>query len=338
MSSEIDNLLESCKNNDRLVDMISHTQAVIQTHKNLYVSVSGGKDSDLMVDLFSKLDESNSVHYVWFDTGLEYQATKSHLDYLERRYGIKIDRVPAIKSIPLSCMTYGQPFLNKFASEMIGRLEGIGFGWEDGSYDYLIKKYPEGRSAIKWWCNGYDKPRFTEKGIHSQFSIGRNKHLKEFLIANPPNFPISSKCCKYAKKYVSKKLIKDRKIDCMCTGIRRAENGIRITMKTCFTRDKEPGSDYFMPLFWLNGEDEAEYFKKFNVRHSDCYEVWGMERTGCVGCPYNRKLNQEKQFIEKYEPKIYKAVCNVFKDAYRYTAEYNEFYNRKQAEEKLRKD
>ena len=55
-------------------------------------SISGGSDSDIMLDLIYRIDEQKKVTYVWFDTGLEYKATKEHLKYLEDRYQIKIQR------------------------------------------------------------------------------------------------------------------------------------------------------------------------------------------------------------------------------------------------------
>ena len=65
---------------------------------------AGGGDSDIMLDIVSKVDTEHKVIYVWFDTGVEYQATKNHLDYLEEKYGIHIQREKAIKSIPFSCL------------------------------------------------------------------------------------------------------------------------------------------------------------------------------------------------------------------------------------------
>lgn len=45
------------------------------------VSISGGADSDMMLDMLMALDPAknypfNEMHYVWFDTGIEYTATK----------------------------------------------------------------------------------------------------------------------------------------------------------------------------------------------------------------------------------------------------------------------
>ena len=60
-----------------------------------------------MLDIVWRCDKNNKVEYVWFDTGLEYQATKDHLKYLENKYGIDIKVHRAIKPIPSTCKQYG---------------------------------------------------------------------------------------------------------------------------------------------------------------------------------------------------------------------------------------
>ena len=54
-------------------------------------SVSGGADSDILIDMCERVIP-HFVNYVFFDTGIEYQATKEHLNYLEYKYGIHINR------------------------------------------------------------------------------------------------------------------------------------------------------------------------------------------------------------------------------------------------------
>lgn len=160
-----------------------------------------------MLDLCFRTGRGGRVSYMWFDTGLEYEATKEQIGYLEGKYGIVIHRRRAVKAIPLCCKEYGVPFLSKMVSSQIERLQKNGFAWEDCPYEVLIQKYPNCMSVLKWWCNWYDSPGFRTS---SQFSIGRNKLLKEFLMAHPPWFPISSKCCYYAKKKTSERFIRGR--------------------------------------------------------------------------------------------------------------------------------
>lgn len=308
--------IDQC-DNYQAVKYLMVTNSKVEQYDNIVVSVSGGSDSDIMIDMFTKCDPNKKVKYVFFDTGLEFEATKRHLEFIEKKYDIKIHREKAIKSIPTSCREYGQPFMSKQVSEFMSRLQRHNFKWEDKPYDELIKEYPKCKSALQWWCN--------EKGEKSAFNINRNKLLKEFIVAHPPQFLISNKCCQYAKKDLAKKFNKENETELNVIGVRKSEGGVRATRyKNCFD-SKDDIHDEYRPLFFFTDNDKDEYKEYFNVEYSDCYEVWGMKRTGCAGCPYGRELNDELDLMQKYEPKLYKAVNNIFKDTYEYTKKYYAF-------------
>jgi 3'-phosphoadenosine 5'-phosphosulfate sulfotransferase (PAPS reductase)/FAD synthetase len=313
---DLSEYIYSC-NNYQAVKYLLVTNQKVQQYKNIAVSVSGGSDSDIMIDMFTKCDPDRKVKYVFFDTGLEYQATKNHLDYLEEKYNIKIQRERAIKSIPKSCKDHGQPFMSKYVSEMMSRLQRHNFKWEDKPFEVLYKEYPRCKSALQWWCN--------ECGENSSFNIKRHKLLKEFIVQVPPTFPISNKCCQYAKKDLSRRFNIENKIDLHVVGVRKSEGGVRATRyKSCFDLKPE-GWDEYRPLFFFLNKDKEEYKECFNVRYSDCYEVWGMKRTGCAGCPYGKNFEEELELMRRYEPKLFKAANNIFKDSYAYTREYWKF-------------
>ena len=308
------------------VDAVMKCESVLSGHKNVFVSVSGGADSDVMLDLIERVRvsvPSTKITYGWFNTGLEYDATKRHLDYLEQRYGIEIVRHKAVKPIPSCCREYGEPFINKYVSEQMGRLQRHGFQWEDDPYEVLVERYPRCISAIKWWCN-----RWTRSSTPGWFDIGRNAMLTEFIISNPPDFPISADCCKYAKKETAKRVNKDLQVDLEVIGVRQAEGGVRKANKAyrdgCFTA-RDGGVDSYRPLYWFSNADKADYNRIFGIRNSDCYEVWGFTRTGCVGCPFNLTAMMELATARIYEPKLVRAVESVFKRSYAYTQAFHEF-------------
>lgn len=280
-----------------------------------------------MLDICWRCDKDNKIEYVWFDTGLEYQATKDHLRYLEEKYGIEIKPYKAIKPIPLSCKQYGQPFLSKRVSDYMSRLQKYGFQWEDEPYDILLKRYCKWNgkkqgwvgciASLRWWCN--------EWGEGSMFNISRNRWLKEFIMLNHPKFMISDKCCKYAKKDVGDKCIKDNGYELDIIGVRKAEGGNRATAyNSCFD-EKGKGYDNYRPLFWYKNSDKEDYEKNYEIIHSRCYTEYGLSRTGCAGCPFGRGFEDELIVIEKYEPKLFVAVNNIFGDSYEYTRKYREF-------------
>lgn len=287
---------------------------------NIACAVSGGSDSDIMLDILTKLDNEKKIQYVFFDTGIEYQATKKHLDDLEKKYGIEIKRVKAVKTVPASCKKYGVPFFSKYVSEMMSRLQKHNFRWEDEPYDVLVEKYPKCKVALKWWCNA--------NGEKSGFNIAKNKLMKKFIMENPPDFAISNKCCHYAKKMPSQQFCEENDIELLCLGIRRSENGIRAkAFDSCFSNsfDNNKGHDEWRPLFWLNDADKEEY-KNFNgIRYSDCYEVYGLKRTGCFGCPFGSGFEEELKIIEQYEPNLFLAANNIFGKSYEYMRKYREY-------------
>ena len=122
-AKSIEELLSTCPQNQIIVDNLIRAWSKINNPKyeKIVCSISGGSDSDVMLDIVWRCDKDNKVDYVWFDTGLEYQATKEHLKYLEKRYWIKILTYKARRPISICCKEYGQPYISKHVSEMMSR-------------------------------------------------------------------------------------------------------------------------------------------------------------------------------------------------------------------------
>lgn len=330
-------LLEQCPN-VRTFDAFFKCERHLIDHHKVLVSVSGGSDSDIMLDHLQKVLEENKfnydceIHYVWFDTGLEYKVTKEHLDYLENKYNIKIERIRPKVPVPLGCKIYGVPFLTKYVSQMLGRLQEHNFDFKnDGnkSYEELMSKYPNMKSALRFWCCHYGNTNIKDK---SHFNIDNFPYLKEFIIENPPTFKISDGCCKGAKKQPSHDYVKENKIDLKLLGLRKAEGGVRATnTKGCYTENSTK-EDVYRPIWWFSDKDKNEYKNYYNIKHSDCYEIWGFKRTGCCCCPFGSNFEEELETVKKYEPNLYLACQNIFGKSYEYTRKYREFKKIKIAE------
>lgn len=315
----LENIIKELPKNSTIIN--NTIKAYYKINNDMYdkvsCSISGGADSDVMLDILNKCDENKKIAYIWCDTGLEYKATKEHLKYLEQKYNIEITRVRAVKPIPICCREYGQPFISKRVSEYISRLQKYNFTFEDKPFDELYKEYPKCKSALMWWCN--------EWGDKSSFNIERNKWLKEFMITNKPTFNISNKCCTYAKKNALEGFLKQYGTDLHMIGVRKAEGGLRASAyKSCFDENID-GRDDYRPLFYYKDDDKYEYEEKFGIVHSKCYTEYGLKRTGCAGCPFGREFEEELKIIEKYEPKLFKAVNKIFGDSYEYTRKYKKF-------------
>ncbi len=293
-------------NNFNISNAIAKTWDVLGRFRHPVCSISGGSDSDIILDMVHKLDEDKKVKYIWFNTGLEYSATKKHLEYLENKYKIEIERVKPVKTIPQCVHEHGLPFMSKLTSEILESFQRREFNWHDDS------KMPI--SYRRWWNNEYKK---------NSFKINNSPFLKEYIQNNPPTFKISAKCCHYAKKLTANRYMREHNYDLSIIGVRKAEGGVRNFGNNCFTIRE--GLATFRPIFWLLNQDKEIYKKEFNIRNSDCYEIWGLKRTGCVGCPFGRKILEELEIVKQYEPNMYKAAWSLFGESYEYTKKFREF-------------
>lgn len=209
---------------------------------------------------------------------------------------------------------------------MIERLQSHGFDFKnDGNktFEELCVKYPKMIGALKWWRSKYP---MTKDGKKSQFNISNNKYLKEFLIQNPPDFKISAKCCNGAKKDTSHEYEKNNEFDMKCVGLRKTEGGIRSARhKNCFEYNSKIKTQQFRPIWWFTDEDKDTYAKKYNIIPSRCYTEYGLKRTGCGGCPFSSKFEDELNIIKDRESMLFKAINNIFGKSYEYTRAYREF-------------
>lgn len=134
-------------------------------------------------------------------------------------------------------------------------------------------------------------------------------------------------CCQYTKKDVLHRILKEENYDLNISGIRKLEGGLRATAyKGCFD-EKLDECDNYRPIFWYSDKDKYDYELHYGIKHSECYIGYGLKRTGCAGCPFGRNFEGELEAIKKYEPKLYKAVNNIFDKSYEYTRKYREFVN-----------
>lgn len=331
MKNEINmtDLIDGAPDNLTILDAFGKCLQQVRNHEKIMVAISGGADSDIMVDLFIRCGGREKTTFVFHNTGLEYAATKRQLRALEEKYDITIQVNPPTKPIPVSVREYGVPFWSKHVSECIMRLQKHNFQWEDGTLEELLIKYPRCKSALRWWCNDWK----LESGAPSKLNISWVWGLKDFLMANPPAFKISAKCCHYAKKNPAEKYVKAGGFDLECVGVRKAEGGDRSTLSSCFTPGLA-GADQYRPLFWFSNKDKSEYDAHYGIKHSDCYTVWGMTRTGCAGCPFGKEFEQELALAEQYEPNFHRAMLKVFGLSYEYTRQFLKFRESRKEKEK----
>lgn len=71
----LDGILEQAPKNNLIGDSIIITHAKLQRYEKILCSVSGGSDSDILIDLCQKYDNANKITYVFLilDWSLEQQ-------------------------------------------------------------------------------------------------------------------------------------------------------------------------------------------------------------------------------------------------------------------------
>ena len=163
-------VLNAAPENELIRNTMKKADLLLNSYKNPVCSVSGGSDSDVMLDLLERVRGNRKVTYVFFDTGIEYRATLRHLDDLEAKYGIEIVRRKAKKPVPVGCKEYGVPFFSKEISQKISYLQAHGFQWENESFEVLNERYTGCKAGLKWWTD--ENGGFHCKEPEVYFTIG----------------------------------------------------------------------------------------------------------------------------------------------------------------------
>lgn len=320
----------------------------LREHPNAICSYSGGADSDILIDLIERtrrLFNLPPVSYAFFNTGLEMKATKDHVKAVAEKYGVEIQEHRPKVNIVKASREHGIPFVSKIMSYGLEEWQkkGIPLSIADeyaeaedkaAKRQELRDRYPKCESVINFLCccNAAGEPR-----PNIQLVINSSKWMLDFLKENPPDFKISAKCCDYCKKQLAHRVQKG--FDMIITGERRDEGGMRSVPRKdnttlCFT-ETSSGQYRLRPLYYVSDADKAWYKEEYGIRYSDAYEVYGLKRTGCCGCPISFRAVDDLEMIGKFEPNVAKAAWNIFGKSYLYRQKYVEYKKNRTEAEKL---
>lgn len=322
----------------------------LKEHPNAICSYSGGADSDILIDLLErvrKVYRLPAIKYAFFNTGLEMKATKNHVKEQAEKYGVEIETFRPKVNIVTASRKYGIPFVSKIMSAGLN-------GWQKKQLPLSIadeyahaedkaakrkelkERYPGCESTINFLCccNSAGEPR-----PNIQLVINSSKFMLDFIREFPPDFQISADCCTYCKKHLAHEVQKG--FDMIITGERRDEGGMRSVPRQdntslCFT-ETASGQFRLRPLYYVTDSDKAWYKEHYGIRYSDAYEVYGLTRTGCCGCPISYKAIDDLEKIRPYEPTLVKAAWNVFGKSYLYRQKYNQYKARRMQADKAKK-
>lgn len=273
-----------------MIDRIDSIKKVINKYgiENFVISFSGGKDSTVLSKLVDIAIPNNKIPRVFINTGIEY---KTIVDFVHEKMK-KDKRFIEIKpSIPLSMIfrKYGYPFKSKEHSQLV----------------HLFQQNGHSKTTLRYYDPPENRKRFgCPKVLKYQFEEGTQ--LK-----------ISDKCCTKLKKEPFSKWQEENSKPYKMTGERLLEGGLRASHKGCLVIDKNSKLKKFKPLNPITSEWLEWFINEYQVELCKLYdEPYNFKRTGCLGCPFNIKLQDTLDTLEKTLPLEKKKAEAIWKEVY----------------------
>lgn len=286
-----------------------------QTKGKCILSFSGGKDSTVLAELYLMAKERGMVGHiplVFADTQVEYDATYRFVEWFSKNKQ-EVEVIKTSKPFAQVLREYGKPTVSKLKTASLARHQSIikegGDPLENPSTGELI-------SGVAW--DGENK---KPKLINGKEYVSRQAlSYKHFNLLHPDHeYKMSAECCTQIKKKPFYDYYRENIIDGYMTGMRKAEGGARsVHYKTCKSFITLDGIQilHVMPMFYWKDEDVDNFIKEYNIKLSDAYGVYGLFRTGCIGCPFAKDKTQMLKALYDHEPNKYKAVIKWLGDVY----------------------
>lgn len=245
--------------------------------RGVYISLSGGKDSTVMLDIIRRfLDPEHKISVVFCNTGNEYPEIVRF-----------VRTIPDVKTVhPKITMRkviekYGFPLISKEQSHSIRQAKTT-------KSDRLRSIRLHGTNPAK----GY--------------TSGKISDCWQFLIDEP--FMVSEKCCDCLKKRPLQ-LYARQTGEVPIIGTMATESRLRQQQYArrggCNSFDEKRIASY--PLSIWTDKDIWEYIRRYNVSYCDIYDK-GATRTGCMVCGFGAHIEENSRFELLYDlhPKAYR--------------------------------
>jgi 3''-phosphoadenosine 5''-phosphosulfate sulfotransferase (PAPS reductase)/FAD synthetase and related enzymes len=275
-----------------LQDRLQKIKQIINQYgeENFYLSFSGGKDSTVLSALVDLAIPDNKIPRVYADTGIELNMIRDFVIEMQKTD----NRIILIKpSVPIKQMLdmHGYPFKSKEYSSIHEHFK------KTGLKTHWVRQYLQ-CDEQKNKLDRYACPK-----------ILRYQFTDEF------NLKISDNCCKELKEKPLKQWQKINNKPYAILGIMRSEGGRRNHAKClAFSGNKLKA---FQPLSIISKDWENWFIDTYNVEICNIYKPpYNFDRTGCKGCPFNPKLQDSLDILEKYFPAERKQCEIIWKPVY----------------------
>lgn len=238
------------------------------------LSFSGGKDSTVVSVLLDMALPGNRIPRVYCDTGIELNLVRQWVKDL----AAKDDRIQII-----------QPRMPIKAT-----LEAVGYPVKSKAYSEALEQYQKHGKTLR-------VRRFL--GEVEGNRLGRFKCPEALRYQFTPGFglKVSDKCCQELKERPLKTWAKAHGVSIQITGIMASEGGRRETAQCLAHRNGKV--EFFNPLAPMSQEWLHWFIQAHNVPLCPLYgPPYNIGRTGCKGCPFKIKLQDELDMMAELLP------------------------------------
>lgn len=271
-----------------LMDRVQKIKQIIIQYgeENFYLSFSGGKDSTVLSALVDMAIPDNKIPRVYADTGIELNIVR---DFVRKKASFDKRFIIIKPTVPIKKMLekFGYPFKSKHHSHMLSLYQNnhddlIAIKYKNGEYRYSTNQCPK--------CLRYQfEPDF--------------------------NLKVSDTCCFKLKEEPLFNWQNENNKPYAILGLMRDEGGRRDNAK-CLAF-KSGGRFNFQPLVMVSKAWEEWFIKEYDVSICDIYkEPYNFERTGCKGCPFNIRIQEGLDTLDKYFPSERKQCEIIWKPVY----------------------
>lgn len=250
-----------------LFDRIQKIKSVVEKYgqESFYISFSGGRDSTVLSAVVDLALPSNTIPRVYCDTGIEYRQMREHVKTLQE----KDNRIVILKpEIPVK-----------------RTLEQFGYPFKSKEHSMYVDIYQ--RNGMTATAERYLNPEEGRKTFGCP-------DLLRYQFTDEYKLKTSAKCCDKLKKEPMLKYSSETGRKNVMVGLLGDEKGQR-NNATCIA--KKHGGIHFHPLVAVDKDWETWFIQSHNIELCVLYTKYGMERTGCVGCPYNIHLQRDLDML-----------------------------------------
>lgn len=274
-----------------LSDRIQKIQQInkdFNLEKNAYVSFSGGKDSTVLSKIIDLALPNNSIPRVFINTGIEFNEVVAFV----REQQKKDNRIIEVKSgvnIRQMLEENGYPFKSKEHAHKL----------------HLLQQGSKAKSVISYFT--IDPSKRTLHNCPKCLAYQKDGFDK---------FKVSDSCCTILKKQPAEKWSKENNRQIAIIGIRAAEGGQRKNVSSCLYYQRNRLKK-FSPLLVCSDSFIDNFVEVYKVELCKLYYApYNFKRTGCKGCPFNIKLQDELLTLAEFFPSEKKQCEYIFGKVY----------------------